>query len=237
MSNDEIDANFDMRSDANGRDPDESSKTLRRYHQLLWSKPLPNGALFELSTATPSVYLHHMSELGQFWLSSDTVIRTFKGVLRMDPIISQIPEAEREEFSRLGYTIGAMMVFPGNRIDGKWTINQARGMSPKLEDRFDLTLECIRRHYIGEDSPLSDVLKRYAEFFALFDDFRGYVDFFLLQDLVTDDYSGIRFFAPFNNFVSSPFPQSVAEYERYRALTIDFVTARNERIRGYASTL
>ena len=45
MSNDEIDANFDMRSDANGRDPDESSKTLRRYHQLLWSKPLPNGAL------------------------------------------------------------------------------------------------------------------------------------------------------------------------------------------------
>jgi hypothetical protein len=63
------------------------------------------------------------------------------------------------------------------------------------------------------------------------------VDFFLLQDLVNPVCSGIRFFAPFDEFVSSPFPQSVGEYERYRALTIDFVTARNERIRGYASTL
>jgi hypothetical protein len=34
---------------------------------------------------------------------------------------------------------------------------------------------------------------RYRDFFALFESFRGYVDFFLLQDLVTDDYSGVTF--------------------------------------------
>ena len=50
------------------------------------------------------------------------------------------------------------MVFPGNRIDGKYTINVARGLNKKIADRMDLTLECIRRHYLGEDSPLRDVL-------------------------------------------------------------------------------
>jgi hypothetical protein len=38
-----------------------------------------------------------------------------------------------------------------------------------------LTLECIRRHYLDEPSPLSDTLARYADFFGLFGDFAGYV--------------------------------------------------------------
>ena len=41
-----IDITFDMRTDANGGDPDTTSPTLRRYHKLLWSRPLPNGADF-----------------------------------------------------------------------------------------------------------------------------------------------------------------------------------------------
>ena len=48
-----------------------------------------------------------------------------------------------------------MMVFPGNRIQGKWTVNQARGCLKKISDRFDLTVECIRRHYARQSSPLS----------------------------------------------------------------------------------
>ena len=36
-----IDSTFDFRSDTPpGKDPDARSPTLRRYHQLLWSKPL-----------------------------------------------------------------------------------------------------------------------------------------------------------------------------------------------------
>ena len=67
-----IDTAFDFRSDTPpGLDPDTYSPTLRRYHQLLWSKPLPGGVPFVLDITTPR-YLHHLSELGEFWLSSDT---------------------------------------------------------------------------------------------------------------------------------------------------------------------
>jgi hypothetical protein len=66
-----IDITFDFRSDTPpGKDPDTFSPTLRRYHQLLWSKPLPGGAPFELDVTGPPYYLHHSSELGEFWLSS-----------------------------------------------------------------------------------------------------------------------------------------------------------------------
>ena len=69
------------------------------------------------------------------------------------------------------------MVFPSNRVDGKMTINGARGFLRRVADRMDLTLESIRRHYRGEPSPLGATLARYADFFALFEDFGGYVDF------------------------------------------------------------
>ena len=48
------------------------------------------------------------------------------------------------------------------------TINGARGVNHKIQDRFDLTLECIKRFYIEEDSPLTEVFKRYSQFFNLF---------------------------------------------------------------------
>ena len=100
------------------------------------------------------------------------------------------------------------MVFPGNRIGRKMTINGARGFHPRIKDRFDLTVECIRRHYRNEWSPLSDALRRYADFFGLFGDFRGYVEFFLLQDLVTVDCSAVKFFTPFEDFNTSPLPEA-----------------------------
>src|SRR5262245_54202194 len=46
-------------------------------HRGVWSKPLPSGALFDLSDATPGAYLHHRSELGEFVLTSDSAIPTF----------------------------------------------------------------------------------------------------------------------------------------------------------------
>jgi hypothetical protein len=145
-------------------------------------------------------------------------------------ITNQIPVEERDEFNRICYTIGGMMVFPGNRVDGKMTINGRRGFHPRIKDRFDLTVECIRRHYGNESSPLSDTLARYADFFRLFGDFRGYVAFFLLQDLVTEDCSAVRFFAPFEDFNTSPLPGSLDAYLAYRQLAVGFIEARNRRI-------
>ena len=69
---------------------------------------------------------------------------------------------------------------------------------------MDLTLESIRRHYRAASSPLADVLARYRDFFAAFEDFRGYVDFWLLQDMVTDDDSAVRFFTPVRARAGSP---------------------------------
>jgi hypothetical protein len=224
----DIDITFDFRRDTpEGRDPDKFSKTLRLYHQLLWSKRLPSGELFELDARTPRSYLHHRSALGEFSLSSDAVIPTFKWSRRIRELI---PDHELKTFNAIGYTIGGMMVFPGNTIDGKWTINQARGCTREIRDRFDLTLECIRRYYIDAESPLSAVLARYSTFFNLFRDFRGYVEFFLLQDLVSADFTTVKISEPFADFEGSPVPSSVDQYNAYEAAAIAFIQARNQRI-------
>jgi hypothetical protein len=128
--------------------------------------------------------------------------------------------------------MGGMIIFPANRVEGKSTINGARGFHPLIKDRIDLTLECIRRYYKNEISPLTVVLNRYADFFALFGNFKGYVEFFLLQDLVTEDFSAIRFFMPFGNFETSAVPKTIDEYLSYKHLTIKFVNDRNQRIVG-----
>jgi len=79
-------------------------------------------------------------------------------------------------------------------------------------------------------SPLSSTLARYGDFFALFADFRDYVSFFLLDDLVTDDLA-VRFFMPFDDFRPPSVPQDVGAYEEYRRRSIEFIEARNNRIK------
>lgn len=223
-----IDITFDFRRDTpEGNDPDSYSKTLRQYHKQLWSKPLPSGEPFQLSDDIPDHYLHHQSEVGEFSLSSDAVIPTFRW---NSQIQAMIPKSELEAFNAQGYTIGGMMVFPRNRIDGKWTLNQARGCTRSIGDRFDLTLECIRRHYINGTSPLANVLARYTTFFKLFSDFRGYVEFFFLQDLVSDDFCTVKISQPYNDFNGSPIPSTVTEYRAYENEALAFINARNLRI-------
>jgi len=225
-----IDIAFDFRTDANGRDPDKYSPTLRHYHKLLWSKPLPNGEFFDLSDTTPGEYLYHRSHLGEFHLTSDSVIQTFTRWKRTTALSEQFPPYENEAFFSLAYTIGGMLVFPGNQIDGQLTINAARGLLAPIADRLDLTLECIRRHYLTLASPLATTLFRYADFFALFTDFHGYVRFFMLDDLVTEDLE-VKFFMPFDDFLPPSVPQGVDTYEEYRRRSIEFVAARNHRIK------
>lgn len=145
----------------------------------------------------------------------------------MKHIVEQFPDEENETFRAIGYTIGGMMVFPGNRIDGMQTINGARGFNRRISDRFDLTLECIRRHYCGQKSPVADTLARYSNFFTLFDDFPGYVDFFLLQDLVSPECLAVKFFMPFDNFNTPSVPCDMDSYANYRKHSIEFVKARN----------
>lgn len=237
-SDNAIDISFDFRSDTPpGGDPDALSPTLRRYHKLLWSKPLPNRRLFDLDDTVAGAYLHHRSELGEFRLCSDAVMPTFTRWVSLKHITGLFSEQESEAFNYLGYTIGGMMVFPGNRIARMNTINGARGFNRKIADRFDLTLECIRRHYRGEASPLSETLARYRDFFALFEDFSGYINFFLLQDLVNEDGSAVNFFMSFDDFKTPAVPTDRDTYVEFRRLSMDFIGARNRRISQYALDL
>ena len=56
------------------------------------------------------------------------------------------------------------------------------------------------------------------------------MEFFLLQDMVTEDYSAVRFFIPFEGFTGSPLPGSVDAYNAYRQFAVEFIEARNRRI-------
>ncbi len=59
---------------------------------------------------------------------------------------------------------------------------------------------------------------------------RRHVDFFLLQDLVSDDYGAVRFFMPFNDFSPTAIPRNLDTYLEFRRLSIKFTEARNRRI-------
>ena len=131
-----IDTNFNFHTDANGGDPDSNSPTLRRYHKTLWSKLLPNGPLFDLCDNKKRGYLYHKSEVGEFFLGSDAITHSYKNHKRKKWLTEQIPN-EVNEFFDTGSTIGAYTVFPNNKIDGKLTINQARGVISLIDDRFD----------------------------------------------------------------------------------------------------
>ena len=80
---------------------------------------------------------------------------------------------------------------------------------------------------------LSDTLARYADFFGLFGDFAGYVDFFHLQDLVDEVTSTVKFFTPFEDFTASPLPGTLDAYLWYRQHAIEFIESRNRRIAAY----
>jgi hypothetical protein len=82
---------------------------------------------------------------------------------------------------------------------------------------------------------VGETLKRYRDFFALFESFRGYMNFFLLQDLVTGDYSGVTFCLPFDDFKSPAVPKDFDTYVEYRRRSIEFVEARERRIERYAA--
>ena len=225
-----IDIEFDVYSDTpEGKDPDSFSPTLRKYHKILWSKSLPNKQEFHLDLDTPKL-LHHKSSLGEYFLSSDSIGHTYTRVKKMSHIIDEISNDEINSFFSACSTIGAYIIFPAKRINNKMTINGARGVNHKIQDRFDFTLECIRRLYLNQQSPLTDVLERNANFFKLFSDFKGYVDYFLLQDLVERDYEAIKFWSNFDNFETAPLPINKEEYVSYKEKVINFVNRRNQRI-------
>jgi hypothetical protein len=227
----EIDTSFDFRSDSNGKDPDAHSPTLRKYHSFLWSKQLPIGERLEVEEINSAlIYRFNMQTLK---FGSDSISNSYIGTKKIAHLIGQITQTEFEEFRDKGSTIGGYLIFPSEREGGKMTINGARGFNTKIADRFDLTLECIRLHYQRLEHPLEETFTSPINkfFFSLFIDFKGYVDFFLLQDLVDSQYDKVSFFNQVQKpFTKSPIPETAAEYREYKTNTLEFVRLRNQRI-------
>jgi hypothetical protein len=228
-----IDITFNFYSDSNGGDPDLKSPTLRKYHKILWSKPLPNGDILNLDTFPASQYLTFQSNNFTFSLGSDAIVHSYKNQARKQWLIQQMPSEVVDELRNLGSTIGGYIIFPNKKINDMFTINQARGVNKYIDDRFDLTLECIRLFYLGQPSPLYDTFLRYNHFFELFKSFEGYIDFFLLNDIVDSNYK-VKFYLPYNGFNSPPVISNVDEYLTYKNHVMNFVNERNQRIKVLA---
>jgi hypothetical protein len=193
------------------RDPDTHSRMLRLYHQMLWSKPLPDGRAFELHAGRAlAPYLEYEGDGKRFVLGSDTIATRHR--MRLSHLDAKLTPADNEAFTRRAYTISGFMVFP---VGSGHSLNQDRGMHPRIQDRWDLTLEAIRRHYVGAPSPLAETLDRYADFFGLFGTFEGYLDHFVLRDFV-DANGKVQFLLPFDDFKSPVLPADLETYTHYR---------------------
>ena len=126
-----IDTTFNFYSDSGGKDPDSHSPTLKKYHKLLWSKALPNGEIFTLSDTESDSYLTYISEQEKISLSSDSISNSYRDKKALSSIVQDLSK-EVEEFRNLGSTIGGYILFPDKKIDGKMTINGARGFNQKI---------------------------------------------------------------------------------------------------------
>lgn len=238
-----IDVNFDFTTDTSGywndywtkdsllgcvnRDPDSTSKTMQLYHKLLYSKALPNGEYMDLKIGSGAKYL----TWNDFRFGSDSIIVSFRYQRyrkMIEQVAASIPDyhSYMENYVHRSYTLGGEIIFP-KKSGG---INQSRGCNMFIKDRWDLTLECIHRFYNGEESPLYNVLQQNKDFFDLFVDFKGYVDFFYLQDCVTEDYKQVKFWLGNGEFEYFPLPKTVDEYFSWIEQELDFVAKRNARI-------
>lgn len=190
---------------------------MKQYHKLIWSRLLPNGKVFDLVDTDSRAYLKFIDGQEEIKLSSDTIINSYTLTKRLSHLTEQYPKQLIEDYIKLGYSVGGFLLYPSYRVNKKMTINGAKGTNAKIRDRFDLTLECTRLYYLGQQSPLFDTFNRYKNFFDLFKDLNGYVDFFYLNDLLNQDGS-IKFFLSFNGFHGfheDGFPKDFDQYKQY----------------------
>jgi hypothetical protein len=223
-------------------------KLLHALHLLLWKKK-PLDAL-KLKSASDCFskktkeyfYLTCTTRSNTFELTSDrlcnTSLKSYEWIEDVQNSRGHLSNGDKDELP-ISWTIGNYIVFPKGTTteDG---FNQARGKCDKICDRFDLSLECIRLWYKKErdqqSNPLVQAINRSEKFFDLFGDFKGYVQFFLLDDLVDEEYNKVKFFLPFGGFdeanpnYKSPLSKDENQYHQYRDNVESFILARNKRI-------
>lgn len=220
-----------------GGDPDRDSKELKEYHRILWSSRELSSKSFKLVNGPANKLIYENGDLS-IAFTPDSITNSFYRHKRRTKIIDQYCEEDSEirnllnDYFKTDYVIGSSIIFPVsiNGISIQKTLNIKRGISRYIRDRFDLTLECIRRYYdfSNRKSPLLDDIEKNRPFFDLFHDFRTYVDFFFLNDLVDDNYNVISFTECID--FEHAYPKDRDEYKMYLKHMMDFYISRNKRI-------
>ena len=260
MENNKIDVNYNFLRD-NPKydpeiidleyDPDKSSEMLQVFHKILWSKEENNIKLNFERGLEDNDYLILINQCGtkeeEKIFSSDWIINDYQHWNRNKWLdlnyLDNMDIKLLRDFNNITNTIGGRIIFPKRRLDGKHeTINTHRYTEKKIRERFDITLECIRRFYNGEESipEFDETLKRYNFFFKIFgksiEGFKNYCNFFLLHDLVSADYTKINFFLKFDDFEINPFPKSEQQYLDFANNATRFIQSRNKRIQNFIDT-
>lgn len=239
-------------------DPDAYSARLRGWHKVLWSKNLLGAGQLDLQSEGHGL---RDRESGAF-LKSDAAVPVWERWGEVQGFLAEtqglLQGRRRGSIHDLGwrlYDMGGLILFPGYQVDRAWTINQAKGCTRILiADRLDLTLECIRLYYelqrdltdpsaalpdgYNRINPLGSVLHRYRSFFDIFPSFDGYIDFWLLDDLVVRDEGGLCVTCLLPRTSSGPYdftrevalPVDKDQYCDYLVAADDFVDRRNRRM-------
>ncbi|MFC2369928.1 MAG: DUF6994 family protein, partial [Candidatus Saccharimonas sp.] len=118
-----IDVWFDCRQDANNKDPDQHSSTLKRYHAELWTKPLPDGR--QLTMLDQGAYLIASDGRHQIPVSSDNMVATFETWKRNKLIVEQTSRDTLTAIDNIDWRIGSEIIFPSELRGGTQTINRA----------------------------------------------------------------------------------------------------------------
>jgi hypothetical protein len=179
-------------------DPDWYGYQLYNFHEALWNiQRLKFSNIPELRNNSDYKYNNKKSVGGQYSrvlsnanssirLGSDSVMNIYWHRIDMRKFISELIKNKNNDFKifireylKKANTIGGFVLFPRH----PQSINQNRGTNSLIDDRFDLTLECIRRYYDKNDqeNPLYNVLRTDNDFFEMFGSFEKYAEFFCLN--------------------------------------------------------
>jgi hypothetical protein len=199
-------------------DPDATSKKLYEAHEFLcklqgFKVSISEDNDYELVIDGKNIRLSSDSIMSIYWHWSgkrypyknmQEIIEKISSELQKKSEYNKrnIPFKEFiKSYLQKANTIGGFVVFPKHYLP---TVNTERGRSGKIRDRFDLTLECIRRayqygdFYCEDDNPLFGLPEEDKEFFRMFGSFENYAKFFCLNESydskhnwVTEDCSAV----------------------------------------------
>ncbi len=123
-------------------------------------------------------------------VSSDTIATTHSNYRRLGAaqLWEKLDENERTIFARSFYTIGCFIIFSTR----PQSLSQRRGRATTIADGLDLTLDCIRQHYLGRGrQPARRCADSGWRLLWLLGEgpqgFATFIDFFHLQDLAYPD--------------------------------------------------